>query len=158
MTVLEAPVPAPTALAFLGSAQMVMTRPEFSRTPSTALPGELFLQVPVKLQSQNTGYNSHWSVKHRARKDMELVADVILKDLSPSLTKARGPRIMIIYNRGRADVPNIIGGAKGLIDALVKKGVLIDDDPKNLVLAASLPAPKHNSPNIRATIYIGDVA
>jgi hypothetical protein len=122
---------------------------------STALPGELFLQVPVKLLSQNTGYNSHWSVKARHRKDMDLVVDQLLRGL-PATIKARGPRFLIIYNRGRADVTNIIGGAKGFIDALVSKGIFVDDNPKMLVLAAALPAPKHEDPSIRATVYIGD--
>lgn len=154
------PVPecAQHALAFLDSARTVMTRPEFSMTRSSALPGELFLQVPVKLLSQNTGYNSHWSVKARHRKDMELVADAMLVGLKPGLVRASGPRLIVIYNRGRADLPNIMGGAKGLIDALVKRGVFIDDNPKQLVFAGSFPAPKHQDPNIRATFYIGDAS
>lgn len=125
-------------------------------TRSSALPGELFLQVPVKLLSQNTGYNSHWSVKYRHRQDMDLVATQLLKGLHPGLVRAEGPRFIIFYNRGRADIINIMGGAKALVDALVKRGVFRDDDPKNLVYAAAIPAPKHENPDIKATIYIGD--
>lgn len=117
----------------------------------------MFLQVPVKLLSQNTGYNAHWSVKAKHRKDMDLVASQLIQGLSPKTIKARGPRFIIFYNRGRADILNIMGGAKGLVDALVKRGVFIDDKPKDLVFAAILPAPKHVDPTIRATIYIGDV-
>lgn len=159
MTVLDAPAPVLPALVFLDSVQTVMTRPEFSMTRSSALPGELFLQVPVKLLSQNTGYNSHWSVKARHRADMDLVARMITKGLHPGLLRAAGPRLVLIYNRGRADLPNIIGGGKGLLDALVKLRVLKDDCPKDLVFIGAFKAPKHEEdPDIQATIYIGDVA
>jgi len=89
---------------------------------------------------------------------MDLVATVITRAIDPVLLQARGPRLLIFYSRGQSDLTNVIGGAKGLVDALVKKGVFLEDDPKNLVFTASLQAPKHPDKNIQATIYIGDVA
>ncbi len=87
---------------------------------------------------------------------MELVAAALTMGLDPEHTQARGPRFVIFYNRGKADIINIMGGAKGLVDALVKQGVFIDDDPKHLIFAAALRAPVHTDKNIKATIYIGD--
>lgn len=158
MTAVAAPVLAPPVSGFLDSVQMVMMRPEFSLTRSVALPGEIFLQVPVKLLSQNTGYNAHWSVKARHRADMDLIARLITKGLHPGLLRAEGPRLVLFYSRGRADLSNIVGGGKGLIDALVKLRVFKDDCPKDLVFVGAYKAPKHTDPDIQATIYIGDVA
>lgn len=84
--------------------------------------------IPYNIMSQNTRDSLHWSKRNRDTKKAEGMIR-----LRPRAPKANGMRDVWItsYRSQRcADIANLIGGAKGLIDAIVRAGLLVDDSDK----------------------------
>jgi len=82
--------------------------------------------ISYEIPSQNKRDHWHWSQRHRDTKR----AETALRVQASSIPRAKGPRKICVtaYRKVRcADIANLIGGAKGLVDALVRVGLLIDD-------------------------------
>lgn len=87
------------------------------------------LLIPLEVPSQNTRDKWHWSKRSRETKAWERYIRAYIRP--GDLDKATGKRLVTIraYRRQRCrDAANLVGGCKGLIDALVRVGLLIDDD------------------------------
>lgn len=85
--------------------------------------------MPFNIPSQNTRDAQHWSKRNRDTKR----AESMLRVLSRGIPKASTKRIVHVtsYRKQRCrDDSNLRGGAKGLLDAIVRCGLLLDDSDK----------------------------
>lgn len=92
----------------------------------------MILALPILTPSQNE-YNAwHWRKRHQWTKGVETVLRSQLN--ATGWSKPQEPVTMLVvvtrYSAGTLDEGNLVGGAKGLIDALVRLGVLYDDAPR----------------------------
>jgi len=89
---------------------------------------EIYLRN-LEVPSRNVLDKMHWAKRHRFTQMVE----TMLWPFRPNGWKATGPRsVLIIARRKRKlDRDNLVGGCKGIIDALVRSGYLIDDDEAN---------------------------
>lgn len=94
------------------------------------------LRISKASPSQNEFAFSNWRVAYRSKQEWATLIRGARGFLD--VPKASGKRHLTIVRHGfRAlDVPNIIGGAKGIIDNLVQLGLLVDDRPELLDLSA----------------------
>lgn len=99
------------------------------------------LELPFPIKSQNQFQGRHWTVKHQDRLEWAKVVRAITHAIPIQRLKAKGPRkVTIIADTARTDLPNIGGGAKGFIDALVDYGMLVDDSQRYLKGFSCLPS------------------
>lgn len=92
--------------------------------------------IPYQVPSQNRHNGYHWRHKYKDTKR----AEQLLRHYAWEIPRATGRRRIdiIAYRRQRcADIGNLIGGAKGLIDAIKRCALIIDDDDKNVVITYS---------------------
>lgn len=86
------------------------------------------LLLPLEIPSQNTRERWHWA---RQRREVSAWAYWLKATMRPGTADlARGKRIVRIhaFRRQRTrDEANLIGGCKGLVDGLVRAGLLVDD-------------------------------
>ncbi len=88
------------------------------------------LRIPGLLPSQNTRERTHWRARRRQEKAWEMVIRCQVSVDDTTTNRRRAVRV-ISYRRQRiTDVANLIGGAKGLIDCLVRAGLLVDDSDR----------------------------
>lgn len=86
----------------------------------------MIFAILYNIPSQNKRDAQHWAVRHRETKKVQNLVTYS----AHMLPKASGPRCLHImsYRKQRiADQSNYAGGAKGLVDAIVRSGLLIDD-------------------------------
>lgn len=92
--------------------------------------------VPLRcVPSANTTTREHW--RARARRVDEIATVLGMLRLAdgrgiPPLPRARLRLALHFRDRRRRDPQNYLGGAKQLVDALVRIGVLVDDDAEHL--------------------------
>jgi hypothetical protein len=87
------------------------------------------LLIPVEVPSQNKRERWHWSKQRREVSGWERWFAYTMRP--GRLDVATGKRKVHInaFRRQRCrDEANLIGGCKGLIDGLVRAGLLVDDD------------------------------
>lgn len=84
--------------------------------------------VNVAIPSQNDTEREHWSVKHRRSQKVESWLRSLMCP-AEALDEPRKRSVHVIsYRRRRcSDIANLIGGAKGHIDALTRCKLLWDD-------------------------------
>lgn len=84
--------------------------------------------LPKEVPSQNTRDKMHWRARGREVDDWELLARSACRpsQLVPATVKM-AVRIHAFRRRRCADEANLIGGCKGLIDGLVRVGLIKDD-------------------------------
>ena len=78
------------------------------------------------LPSQNTRDAQHWATRHKETKRVQNLVTYS----AHRLPRASGPRCLHVmsYRKQRiTDHANLAGGAKGLVDAIVRAGLLVDD-------------------------------
>jgi hypothetical protein len=82
------------------------------------------------LPSQNVRERQHWAARRRqeARWSQAIRCQVGLDDIATS--RRRSVRVVSYRSRRITDYANLIGGAKGLIDCLVRAGLLVDDSDR----------------------------
>lgn len=96
--------------------------------------GTVILILPLRtpLLTQNTGKGVHWSVMAKAKKDTELVMYSAIK--KAKLKKIDGPiEVQLVWyapDLGIRDTDNLAPMMKACTDALVKKGIIPDDNSK----------------------------
>lgn len=84
--------------------------------------------VQLQIPGQNKRERWHWAAQRREVQHWCLLAG--LQFTAQGLAKATGRRRVAItsYRRQRfRDEANLVGGCKGLIDGLVRAGLLVDD-------------------------------
>ncbi len=84
------------------------------------------LAIPYNIPSQNTRDSMHWRARHRDTKTCEM----LVRLAAANVPRATGPRSVVVtsYRKQRcADHSNLVGGAKGMVDSLVRAGLLVDD-------------------------------
>lgn len=84
--------------------------------------------IPLETPSQNVTDRQHWAVRKRFGKACEQWIKYAMRD--GNLDVATKPRRVVItsYRKRRiTDDANIRGGAKSLVDAIVRSGLLVDD-------------------------------
>jgi Holliday junction resolvase RusA-like endonuclease len=93
----------------------------------------LTLTIRKRLESQNRRDAWHWARRSKDRDDWQSRIVVQLYScgghayLSPKVKR----RVTITSYRSRlCDLANIVGGAKGLVDALTRSRLLVDDSPQ----------------------------
>jgi Holliday junction resolvase RusA-like endonuclease len=88
--------------------------------------------IPTPLPSLNETQRMHRMAYHRLGKQWALA----IKMLAPKLEPATGKRRVVIERRStrELDKDNAYGGAKVVVDALKKLGLILDDNSANLDL------------------------
>ena len=89
----------------------------------------MIFAIPYNIPSQNVTARRHWRANHR---DVAQVAQMV-RLVAWSICNAKGPRSVVVtsYRKQRiTDGANLIGGAKSLVDGLVKAGALVDDNDR----------------------------
>lgn len=85
--------------------------------------------IPVEVPSMNKRERMHWA---QQRREVSTWTRWLLYAQRPGgMDRATGKRLVHIhaFRRQRCrDEANLIGGCKGLIDGLVRAGLLVDDD------------------------------
>ena len=86
--------------------------------------------INALLPSQNVRERAHWRSRRRQEKAWEMVIRCQASVEDTTTTRRRLVKI-ISYRRQRiTDEANLIGGAKGLVDCLVRAGLLVDDSDR----------------------------
>jgi hypothetical protein len=88
--------------------------------------GPWTIDIPFGVPSMNTRERMHW----RAQRREVAKATHLLCACGLAVPRATGKRLVAIfsYRRQRClDHANLVGGCKGLIDAMVRVGLLVDD-------------------------------
>ena len=86
------------------------------------------LTVPIEIPSQNQTNAWHWSKRHRHTKRCGYLLVKAGANAVPKATGKRSCHILAFRTQRCRDISNLIGGAKGAVDALVRLGLLVDDD------------------------------
>ena len=90
--------------------------------------------LPFEVPSQNKTMRAHWGVISRQNKNWYMALKCMLSmhidmDIVPAKTK-RKVEIIAYRKRLITDHANLVGGAKGLVDALVRAELLVDDSDR----------------------------
>lgn len=105
------------------------------------------IRIDKASPSQNEFAFANWRVAHRSKSEWAILIRCGKGYLD--VPKAIGKRHLTIVRHGERplDVPNLIGGAKGIIDNLVQFGLLVDDRPELLdITARNHPLSKGEKP------------
>lgn len=101
---------------------------------------------PVKIDSLNKRLTRHWSRNYRDGKALQAIIGAFINrySLKVHFQEKRKRRVKFVSLRSRMlDTDNLIGGFKGVRDAIKRLGVIVDDSPKWLdALYEQRPAKK----------------
>lgn len=94
------------------------------------------LVIPEASPSANSYAYAHWSARYKDKKRWRGLIWMAIR--RTKTTDADGRRRLTIVRCGKreADIDNIIGGAKGIIDLLVEAKLLLGDEPAHLEVSA----------------------
>ena len=84
------------------------------------------LTIPYVIPSQNVRERQHWAKRSRDGKKCEVMIRVRSRHI-PKATGRRRLKIISYRRRKMPDDANLRGGCKGLVDACVRAGLLLDD-------------------------------
>jgi hypothetical protein len=92
------------------------------------------LEIPEKTPSLNRLMRAHWSNRHPQREYWQwLVREARLTaKLSPPQAPSKVRVTITRYGSKILDHDNLVGGAKLLVDALVREGFAKDDRPEHM--------------------------
>ena len=86
--------------------------------------------IPVRIQSRNVLDRQHWAVKRRTKQEYALLIRNQIKRKQISKAEKKKYKLIILsYRKRKLDPDNLVGGCKGLIDALIQEGFIFDDSP-----------------------------
>lgn len=83
--------------------------------------------VPLEIPSQNVRDRQCWQVRMRQNKRWCIEVRAAMRPSMRANGKKRSVVVTSLRRRRIADHANLVGGAKGAIDALVQNGLLVDD-------------------------------
>jgi hypothetical protein len=86
--------------------------------------------LPGLLPSQNVRDRTFWAIRRRQEKRWEASLRWQVSVGDTTTTRRRLVKVMSYRSRRITDAANLIGGAKGLIDCLVRAGLLVDDSDR----------------------------
>lgn len=91
---------------------------------------KILIHIHDLLPSQNVRERTHWATRRRQEKrwDRAIRWQTGLEDGTTS--RRRKVRIISFRRQRITDNANLVGGAKGLIDCLVRAGLLVDDSDR----------------------------
>lgn len=111
------------------------------------------LTIPVEVPSQNRTNEWHWSMRHKHTKRCGFL---LVQAGGLKLPKATGKRSchILSFRRQRChDIANLVGGAKGLVDAIVRIGLLVDDKDSLAALSYDQSTLRHSpTPGVACTV------
>lgn len=116
---------------------------ESSRLQPVGDDGEIDLTLPLDLPSRNQIDVMHWSARHRLRQEFEDALSLAGVCFEANTRQGRWLLTItrLLGRRQRVfDDDNAVGGAKQLIDALVRCGWFVDDGPDFLVVRVAQDA------------------
>ncbi len=89
----------------------------------------MIITIPYSTPSLNVTSRAHWSKRKR---DVDLCANLIrvYAGITDQATGKRTAHILAYRKRLCTDIDNFRGGCKSLIDAIVRRGLLVDDNDK----------------------------
>jgi Holliday junction resolvase RusA-like endonuclease len=93
----------------------------------------IYLKIPKEILSLNKLNQMHWSKKHKYSKEWEGEIFAAYYEQSRFTVKhANQKRWVRIFSfrKRKLDQDNLVGGCKGLMDALKRLGLIVDDSPK----------------------------
>lgn len=82
--------------------------------------------IPLETPSQNQLQEWHWRKRHKRGKAFEFWARAHGHGI-PAATGHRFVKLMSYRKQRCKDIANLIGGSKGILDSLVRCGLLLDD-------------------------------
>lgn len=85
------------------------------------------LIIPMEIPSQNVRDKQCWQARMRDNKKWFILVRAAMQPWMVSDGKKRSVVITSLRKRKITDHANLVGGAKGLVDALVKNHLLVDD-------------------------------
>jgi hypothetical protein len=89
----------------------------------------MILDIPLEVQSQNVTDRMHWRVRHKH--NLQWKAMMAVRSAGyPRATGKRRVTVTAYRKRLIADYANLVGGCKGLMDALTHAGLIVDDKIK----------------------------
>jgi len=92
------------------------------------------LDLPMAVQSLNYLNKCHWAKRNRLLGQWQwLVKAAVLNDRIRVHVIPKAKITIERYGPKKLDNDNFVGGAKGLVDSLVREGFLVDDSPDHLV-------------------------
>lgn len=92
------------------------------------------LDLPLAVPSLNAMNKMHWAKRNRLRGQWQwLVKAAVLNDRIHVRIIPRAKLTIERYGPKKLDNDNFVGGAKQLVDSLVREGFLVDDSPDHLV-------------------------
>lgn len=101
--------------------------------PQAEVTGRWAFELPVEPPSQNRAVRSVYQKQHyyrRMRNEYEFLVRAAMRRLDiPEATGKRRIIVTRLMGKGKRayDHSNLVGGCKGLIDACVRAGLLVDD-------------------------------
>jgi len=86
------------------------------------------IEIHDSIKSRNSLDKAHWSVRHHYTLKWESLIYYAFKCRPP---KAKGKVMVKIksFRTGTLDHDNLVGGCKGILDAMKRLGLIIDDTP-----------------------------
>lgn len=92
----------------------------------------LTLTLPFPTPSQNEYGQWHWAQRHKWTRGVEMLIGAVLRrsGWKEPAEPVRKVVEVVRYSAGTLDTDNLAGGCKGLMDALVRLGLLHDDSPR----------------------------
>ncbi len=112
------------------------------------------LDLPMAVPSLNAMNKMHWAKRNRLRGQWQwLVKAAVLNDRIRVRVVPKAKITIERYGPKKLDNDNFVGGAKQLVDSLVREGFLVDDSPDHLVAQYI----QHISKTARTIVHIEDV-
>lgn len=112
------------------------------------------LDLPMAVPSLNAMNKMHWAKRNRLRGQWQwLVKAAVLNDRIRVRVISQAKITIERYGPKKLDNDNFVGGAKQLVDSLVREGFLVDDSPDHLVAQYI----QHISKTARTIVHIEDV-
>ena len=89
--------------------------------------------IKKRIVSQNKRDKMHWAQKSKDRDDWaSRICVMVYQTGAQEYLRPKGKRLVrvVSYRKRLCDIANLIGGAKGLIDALTRSRLIVDDSPQ----------------------------
>ena len=92
----------------------------------------IHINIPLATPSQNVYQRWHWTRRGRFRDELQWTVRVSMLGLRLPEAPAPVRAVVRVIRRGPRDLDygNLVGGAKPLLDALVREHVVHDDSPR----------------------------